>query len=168
MYPTVKEMSVADLGWLRCWFRPLGLVRRADHLVDAAQVTQSRYEGNLPRALSELIGLPGIGGYSARAIQCLAYGVPAPMIDESSGRLIRRMLGLSSAKPAYSDRRLLSLAERLVPADAGRAFNLGLLDIAFLHCHSSSPSCPICPLRLHCSLGQSVQAANQETWCKHD
>ena len=52
------------------------------------------------------------------------------MIDESSGRLLRRMLGLAKAGPAYSDRSLLSLAERLVPDDAGRAFNLGLLDIA--------------------------------------
>ena len=122
-YPTLQEMSGADAGWLREWFKPLGLTRRADHLIQAANVALKQYGGNVPQTLEQLSAFPRIGRYGARAIQCLAFGVPVPMIDESSGRLLRRMLGLASRGPAYSDRSLLSLAESLVPADGARAFN---------------------------------------------
>ena len=159
LYPTVQKMSGAETSWLREWFKPLGLVRRADQLVRAAKFTVEQYGGNVPQTLEQLSGFPGIGRYSSRAIQCLAYGAPVPMIDESSGRLLRRMLGLPKAGPAYSDHSLLSLAERLVPNDAGRAFNLGLLDIAAAYCHSSSPACPECPLQAFCSWGQVTTKA---------
>ena len=161
LYPTVQKMSEAETSWLREWFKPLGLVRRADQLVRAAKFTVEQYGGKVPQTLEQLSGFPGIGRYSARAIQCLAYGAPVPMIDESSGRLLRRMLGLAMAGPAYSDRSLLSLAERLVPDDAGRAFNLGLLDIAASYCHSNSPACLECPLQAFCSWGQSGQASKE-------
>ena len=159
LYPTAQKMSEAETSWLREWFKPLGLVRRADHLVRAAKFAVEQYGGNVPQTLEQLSGFPGIGRYSARAIQCLAYGAPVPMIDESSGRLLRRMLGLPKAGPAYSDHGLLSLSERLVPNDAGRAFNLGLLDIAASYCHSSSPACPECPLQAFCSWGQVTSKA---------
>ena len=161
LYPTAQKMSEAETSWVREWFKPLGLVSRADQLVRAAKLTLERHGGKVPWALEQLSGLPGIGIYSARAIQCLAYGAPVPMIDESSGRLLRRMLGLARAGPAYSDRSLLSLAERLVPEDAGRAFNLGLLDIAAYYCHSTSPACLECPLQTMCSWGQEGQASKE-------
>ena len=161
LYPTAQKMSEAETSWLREWFKPLGLVRRADQLVRAAKFTVEQYGGSVPQTLEQLSNFPGIGRYSARAIQCLAYGAPVPMIDESSGRLLRRMLGLAKAGPAYSDRSLLSLAERLVPDDAGRAFNLGLLDIAASYCHSSSPSCLECPLQSFCSWGRSGPASKK-------
>ena len=159
-YPTLQDMSEADAGQLREWFKPLGLTRRADHLIQAANVALEQHGGNVPQTLEELSALPGIGRYSARAIQCLAFGVPVPMIDESSGRLLCRMLGLAGRGPAYSNRNLLFLAESLVPADAARAFNLGLLDIAAFYCHSDSPDCAGCPLQALCIWGQGEQASH--------
>ena len=160
-YPSAERMAEADISWLREWFKPLGLVGRADRLVQAARVTVEQYGGNVPQTLTQLLDLPGIGRYSARAIRCLAFGAPLPMIDESSGRLLRRVLGLASAAPAYSDHSLLSLAERLVPDEAGRAFSLGLLDIAASYCHSRSPNCLGCPLKPFCSWSQGGQASKE-------
>ena len=159
LYPTVEEMSEADPSRLREWFKPLGLVSRADHLIQAARVTVEQYAGNVPQTLEQLSDLPGIGRYSARAIQCLAYDASVPMIDESSGRLVRRVLGLARSGPAYSDHKLLAMAERLIPDYCGRAFNLGLLDIAASFCHSRSPSCLECPILVFCSCGQGGQAS---------
>ena len=158
-YPTLQDMSEADAGRLSEWFKPLGLTKRADHLIQTANITLKQYGGNVPQTLEQLSALPGIGRYSARAIQCLAFGVPVPMVDEGSGRLMRRLLGVACRGPAYSDRNLLSLAESLVPADAARAFNLGLLDIAAYYCHAGSPDCAGCPLQALCACGQGGQAS---------
>ena len=157
-YPHVRDMADADVARLREWFRPLGLVRRADLLVAAAKAILERHGGEVPRDLNEIESLPGMGRYSARAVHCLAHGGAVPMIDESSGRLLRRLLGISSTGPAYTDRKLLERTEGLVPHETSRAFNLGLLDIAAAYCHVGSPDCVQCPLRGLCSRGLLVTA----------
>jgi len=43
--------------------------------------------------------------------------------------VLRRLLGIGTTKPAYSDLGLLSFAELIAPAEASN-FNLGLIDIA--------------------------------------
>ena len=155
-YPNTQDMASADVAWLREWFRPLGLVGRADLLVNAAKAIVQEHGGEVPRDLSEVESLPGMGKYSARALLCTAYGRAVPMVDESSGRLLRRLLGLRGTGPAYSDRKLLERTEVLVPHNSSRAFNLGLLDIAAAYCHVSAPSCLQCPLRSLCSWGRLV------------
>ena len=157
-YPDTRDMADADVAWLREWFRPLGLVSRANLLIDAAKVIVEEHGGEVPRDLSQIESLPGLGKYSARAVHCLAHGGAVPMIDESSGRLLRRLLGLSNTGPAYSDRNLLERTEALVPDQTSRAFNLGLLDIAAAYCHVGSPDCVQCPLRDLCSRGRLVTA----------
>ena len=158
-YPSTRDMADADVAWLREWFRPLGLVGRADLLIEAAKAIVEQHGGEVSRDLSELESLPGLGKYSARAVHCLAHGGAVPMIDESSGRLLRRLLGLSNTGPAYSDRKLLERTEALVPHETSRAFNLGLLDIAAAYCHVGSPDCVRCPLRNLCSQGRLVKAS---------
>ena len=155
-YPNTRDMAGADVAWLREWFRPLGLISRADRLVDAAKAIVEQHGGEVPLDLRELESLPGLGKYSARAVLCLAHGGAVPMIDESSGRLLRRLLGLSGPGPAYSDRNLLTYTEALVPHKKSRAFNLGLLDIAAAYCHVSAPDCMQCPLRGLCARGRLV------------
>ena len=158
-YPSTRDMADADVAWLREWFRPLGLVGRADLLIEAAKAIVEQHGGEVPQNLSDIEKLPGLGKYSARAVHCLAHGGIVPMIDESSGRLLRRLLGLSSTGPAYSDRKLLVRTEALVPHETSRAFNLGLLDIAAAYCHVGSPDCVRCPLRSLCSRGRLVKAS---------
>lgn len=161
-YPDVQDMAAADVTWLREWFRPLGLVNRALRLVEAANIILEQHGGEVPDDLSEIEGLPGLGRYSACAVLCLAHGGSVPMIDESSGRLLRRLMGLNSAGPAYSDKDLFNRARRLIPHDGSRYFNLGLLDIAAVYCHVNSPECGQCPLRSLCIRGQQVMADHQE------
>ena len=157
-YPDTRAMANADVAWLREWFGPLGLVSRADLLIAAAKAIVEQNGGEVPRDLSEIESLPGLGKYSSRAVLCLSHGDAVPMIDEGSGRLLRRLLGFSSTGPAYSDRELRERTEALIPHETSRAFNLGLLDIAAAYCHVNSPDCVQCPLRSLCSRGRLVTA----------
>ena len=153
-YPAIRDMAEADVTWLSEWFRPLGLVNRALGLVEAANTILEKHGGEVPKELGQIESLPGLGRYSACAVLCLAHAGAAPMIDESSGRLLRRLLGLSSTGPAYSDKDLFERARRLIPSDSSRRFNLGLLDIAAAYCHVGSPHCVQCPLRSLCVHGR--------------
>ncbi len=150
-FPDAMTLARADLRSLRHWFQPLGLVRRADRLVRAAQLIVDRHNGRVPEDLAELMALPGVGRYSARAIQCVAFGTQVPMIDEGSGRVLRRVLGMVSTRPAYSDSRLLEAAAPLIPDASPKEFNLGLIDIAAAYCHPKRPTCEQCPLVETCA-----------------
>ena len=87
----------------------------------------------------------------------MAFGEPVPMVDGSSGRLLRRLLSLQSSKPAHSDKELINTAASLIPEDRPKEFNLALLDIAAAFCKPTSPSCQICPLFDVCKYaGQSI------------
>jgi A/G-specific adenine glycosylase len=154
-FPTPEDLSHADVSELRQWFQPLGLIKRADWLIDTAKQIVSEHAGIVPSSLDVLSKLTGMGVYSSRAVLCLAYGKAVPMIDESSGRLLRRILNQSSNCPAYSDRRLLKIAEDILPTEHARDFNLGLLDIAYSYCHYKLPDCPNCPLVEICSFSRN-------------
>ena len=79
------------------------------------------------------------------------------MVDESSGRLLRRLLGLSPNGPAYADRQLLEIAGSLIPVDRPRDFNLALLDIAAAVCKPKNPRCSLCPLVDMCEYAGSAK-----------
>ena len=152
-YPDPASLAEADVDGLRQWFRPLGLVRRADRLVECAHRLLRDYGGQVPRDLRDLQSLPGIGRYSARATLCMAFNYPLPMIDEGSGRVLRRVLGLSDSGPAYSDVRLAEIVARILPDSHAREFNLGLIDIGAAYCHPRTLDCPECPLLEYCKVG---------------
>ena len=143
------SLAEADCEELRRWFKPLGLVRRADSLIGSAKEIRDLYEGRVPRDLDALMNLPSIG-------LCMAFGEPVPMVDGSSGRLLRRLLGLQSSRPAHSDKELISTATSLIPEDRPKEFNLALIDIAAGFCRPTSPSCQICPLIDVCEYASSL------------
>ena len=163
-YPDPASLAEADVDALRQWFRPLGLVRRADRLVECARRLLRDYGGQVPRDLRSLQSLPGIGRYSARATLCMAFNHPLPMIDEGSGRVLRRALGLPGTGTAYSDTRLAEYAEDLLSSSHAREFNLGLIDIGAAYCHPRTPECSKCPLVEGCKVG-SREIQSQEPRC---
>ena len=150
-YPTPEACAQAEPSALTKLFRPLGLYRRADSLIEASSLIVDQHGGCVPTDLDTLLSLPGIGEYSARAILSMAFRVPVPMVDESSGRLYRRVWGLPKRGPAYNDRTVLEMAERLIPSYQSREFNLGILDIAAAYCHVRKPICRACPLASSCT-----------------
>jgi len=151
LYPTPFYLSDADVSSLRNFFLSLGLFSRANQLISSAKIIVKNYGGEMPRKLDELAKLPGVGYYSSRAINCLAFDDLVTMIDESSGRLIRRLLKLPQKGPAYTDKKLIEITESLLPSKNIREFNLGLLDIAYYYCKHAETRCYECPLVKICS-----------------
>ena len=149
-YPTPEMLSQANIQELRRTFEFLGLTKRADLLVESAKIILKDYGGQVPRTVNEIATLPGMGIYSSRAVACLAFNEPVPMIDESVGRLLRRALNIGGREPAYSDKRLLKEVAQIIPLQCSREFNLGLLDIAAAYCHHKNSDCKECPLHEIC------------------
>ena len=80
-FPTVKLLANARLPEILAVWQGLGYNRRARFLLLATRRIMSEYNGVVPRDVSELDVLPGIGPYTAAAITCFAYNKPLVFIE---------------------------------------------------------------------------------------
>ncbi|MCX7751153.1 MAG: A/G-specific adenine glycosylase [Candidatus Bipolaricaulota bacterium] len=128
---------------LRIW-AGAGYYRRARNLHRLAQAVAA--EG-LPHSYAELLGLPGVGSYTAAAVASIAFGEPVALVDGN----VRRVLSRLWAEPEPSPRGLRERAEALLfPKDPGR-WNQALMELGSLVCTPKRPNCPACPVARFCA-----------------
>jgi A/G-specific adenine glycosylase len=152
MYPTIQALSSAEPEKIRILIQPLGLHYRAGEMVVMAKEIQNRFDGEIPADLNSLLSIHGIGGYSARAVLCFAYGIDVPVVDTNIARILYRTLGISGKMPANPARKraLIDIMEKLISPGNCRPFNWGMIDLGGLICTSTNPKCPDCPLNSLC------------------
>jgi A/G-specific adenine glycosylase len=140
---------------VRMWGR-LGYPRRAMRLHQCALAMVDRHGGRVPSDLDELLALPGIGTYTARAVATFAYGQRHPVVDTNVRRVIARAVeGAPDAGPTTTMADLAAAAELLPdePARAARA-SIAFMELGAIVCTARTPRCPICPLGPVCSWKQ--------------
>ena len=92
-FPSVESLAEAPTAdVLRAW-RGLGYNRRALNLQRAARVIVSEHGGRVPSNLDELLRLPGVGPYTARAVAALAFGQAVGPVDTNVRRVLARLMG---------------------------------------------------------------------------
>jgi len=146
-FPTVESLADAPTAdVLRAW-RGLGYNRRALNLQRAARVIVSEHGGTVPPSLDDLLRLPGVGPYTARAVAALAFGQAVGPVDTN----VRRVLGrLVRADGATSVRELQSIADRSVPPARPADWTHALMDIGATVCRPNAPRCAKCPAARWC------------------
>ena len=135
---------VADV--VRAW-AGLGYNRRALNLHRAAVVVVDRHGGSLPATLGELVALPGVGPYTARAVLAFAFEADVGVVEVNSARVLARAAAGRPLAPAEAQ----ALADALVPAGRGWAWNQAMLDLGATVCTKSAPRCDRCPVRSCCA-----------------
>ena len=151
-WPVPSAMASASPGEvLRAWGK-LGYPRRALRLHECAQVLARDFDDEVPRDVTMMLTLPGIGDYTARAVACFAYGQPVPVVDTNVRRVIARAEH-GRAEPGNPSRTDLADAERLLPrldddtySPAAPRFSAALMELGALVCTARNPHCDACPL----------------------
>jgi A/G-specific adenine glycosylase len=87
-FPAVTDLAKAPTTEvLRLW-SGLGYNRRALNLKTTAVVVSETYNGKFPKTEKELLALPGIGIYTARAILCFAFNQQVAVVDTNVKKVI--------------------------------------------------------------------------------
>ncbi len=150
--------SPADL--LRAWDR-LGYPRRALRLQAAAQAIVRDHGGVVPGLVPELLALPGVGEYTARAVAAFAFGARTPVMDTNVRRVFSRVVrGQDSIRePATpADRAALAAVLPEDPPTAAR-FSVAVMELGALICTAGAPRCPDCPISFSCAWWQAGRPA---------
>jgi A/G-specific adenine glycosylase len=156
-YPDAVALSRADVGDVEKIISSLGFRYRARELVTLGCALVERHGGRVPSTLKDLLDLPGVGDYSARAVLSFAYGKDEPIVDTNVARFLQRLLKLSGqwSNPAR-DRRLLETSAALVPTNQARDYNYAILDLCASLCTKKKPRCLDCPVRSSCATGSNT------------
>ncbi|MEV0250206.1 A/G-specific adenine glycosylase [Nocardia sp. NPDC050712] len=146
-WPVPSAMAASSQAEvLRAWGK-LGYPRRALRLHECARVLAERHGDEVPAEVDVLLGLPGIGAYTARAVACFAYGQRVPVVDTNVRRVVARAVhGRAEAgNPATRD---LPETEALLPVEVAAAakFSAALMELGATVCTARNPQCAVCPL----------------------
>lgn len=124
--PTWNALARANQAQvLRLW-QGLGYNRRALNLQASAQAVVERFGGEMPNDTKDLLGLPGIGPYTASAIEAFAYNKPVVMIETN----IRRVYihHFFADRTGVHDSEILPHIEETLDQDNPRIWYYALMD----------------------------------------
>lgn len=145
-FPTPAACAAVPLGdVLRLW-QGLGYPRRARNLQATAAVVVAEHGGAMPSTLAQLLALPGIGPYTARAVLAFADEADVAVVDTNIARVYARHSGRR-----LTAREVQAAADASLVAGESWGWNQALMDLGATVCIARAPRCAECPLRPGCA-----------------
>lgn len=151
-FPTVESLAAASQDEVLKLWQGLGYYRRAVNLHRAAREVVERFGGRVPADPAALRQLPGVGRYTAGAIQSFAFHEAAPILEANSARVLCRLFAIRGRlSDSSNQRRLWKLSEELLPRRNPGLHNQALMELGALVCVAGQPRCERCPLATVCA-----------------
>ncbi len=151
LWPTPADLAAAPADLvLREWGK-LGYPRRALRLRECAAAIVERHGGEVPADVDDLLDLPGIGDYTARAVAAFAFGARTPVVDVNVRRVLRRHRQ-AVFLPGTHKKSDLGVVEKLLYDDPAAAAELSAawMELGATVCRTR-PDCGACPVRDSCA-----------------
>ncbi|MDD5110080.1 MAG: Fe-S cluster assembly protein HesB [Patescibacteria group bacterium] len=124
-YPNIRSLARARTRELLSLWSGLGYNRRALHLRECAQQIVERHGGKIPSDPALLRQLPGVGPYTAAAINVFARNFDTVCVDVN----VRRVLIHEFKLPHHLNHRALeAVALQAMPAGRAREWHSALMD----------------------------------------
>lgn len=152
-WPSPADLANEPSGEaVRHWGR-LGYPRRALRLHAAAVAIRDIHDGKVPDTYAELLGLPGVGNYTAAAVASFAFGRRETVVDTNIRRVHARLfMGTALPAPALTAAEM-KLAVAALPEDRHLSvrWNASVMELGATVCTARSPKCADCPVRARCA-----------------
>jgi A/G-specific adenine glycosylase len=154
--PTVKDLAEAPQAKVYKLWAGLGYYSRARNLQKAA--TQIDQLGHFPETFEELIMLPGLGPYTARAVASICFHQPVGVVDGNTIRVFSRICAYPWEWWNNRDRsEIQDLADHWVSFGDPAELNQALMELGASLCRPQNPSCLLCPLSDSCKANKNRQ-----------
>lgn len=91
-YPNFSSLKNVSSRELKEYFGPLGLKKRIFIFRKFVKIINKKFRGKIPIDYKKLVGLPGIGDYTASAIEVFALNRRKALIDTNTIRIFSHLL----------------------------------------------------------------------------
>lgn len=146
-YPTAATLAVADISHVEQIVRSTGFYgSKAKNLIGMANAVMTRFGGEVPTAIEDLVTLPGVGRKTANVVRSVAFNLPGLPVDTHVLRLSKRLGITKDDDPVKVEMQLNAL---LPPQEWGE-FSLRLILHGRRICDARTPKCDECRLASLC------------------
>ena len=150
-WPTPAALAAEPSGEaVRHWGR-LGYPRRALRLHACAKTITEEHGGEVPDDHATLLGLPGIGEYTAAAVASFAFGGSHPVLDTNVRRVLGRAVRAEEYPPTATSAPERRLAQSLLPGVGAPTWSVAVMELGALVCTARAPRCGDCPIAGQCA-----------------
>ena len=126
---------------------PVGFYRtKAKLLPRLSRMLLARWDGNVPRTMTELLELPGVGRKVASIVLSQGFGLPAIAVDTHVQRVSNRLDLVRTSRPIDTESALMEILPRRVWKDWNRL----IVALGQTICRPRLPLCSACPLSRLC------------------
>lgn len=158
-FPTVYELSKAEKKDVEVLIKEAGMYKqKAERIVKIAKEIVERYDGKVPKALSDLLELKGVGRKTANIVLAVSYGIPAIAVDVHVHRVSNR-LGVVETKKVEETERELS---KILPKKYWTKLNGAMVNFGQEICTPRNPRCSMCMFREVCEYGRRNASEDSE------
>ena len=147
-YRTAADYAAANRDDVEKIIHPCGFFRaKTTSIIGLGEALCDRFGGEVPRRLSDLVTLPGVGRKTANVLLGNAFGIPGITVDTHFGRLARRFGWTSEDDPVKVEHEVGAL----FPRSEWTILSHRLIWHGRRVCHSRRPACgacgvgPLCP-----------------------
>jgi endonuclease-3 len=147
-YRTVADYAAADLATFARDIQSTGFYRqKAQNIQQCCAMLLTRYGGEIPETMEDLIQLPGVGRKTANVLLGNALHRPQGIAVDTHVKRLAQRLGLTtSAIPDTIEQNLMDL----VPREQWTQCSHLLIFHGRTICKARAPQCGICPVQQLC------------------
>ncbi len=150
-YPTINDLASANENEVFKNWEGLGYYSRCKNLIATAQFISNEKSGVFPNTYDEILGLKGVGPYTAAAISSFAFNLPHAVVDGNVMRVLTRFFGIETPIDSSKGKKLLStLAQALLDKKNANTYNQAIMDFGATICKPKQPNCNHCMLSSNC------------------
>jgi len=151
VFPDVFALAAADLQDVLKLWEGLGYYSRARNFHKAAKIVVERHGGRVPNDWESFLALPGVGDYIASAVQSIAFGKPAAVVDGNVKRVLARIFTNPVPVNGSSAHKIFkAIAEDLLDREDSGTYNQAVMELGALICKPANPLCGDCPVSPWC------------------
>ncbi len=148
-WPTLEKLATAKESQILKFWSGLGYYSRARNLLKSAKIIRRNFDSKVPNNYNDLISLPGIGDYTAKAIMGIAYNKQVMPADANIERILIRLFAIKNPNIKVKDK-LRYLANNFVSKKSSSNLIQSFMDYGSSICIPRNPKCYLCKINKFC------------------
>ena len=158
IWPTLKDLAKTTEPKILKFWSGLGYYSRARNLLKAAKIIDKNFKSKIPNNYDDLITLPGIGDYTAKAILGIGYNESVMPLDANIERIFARIYAFNQPLTKIK-KKLFEKAQLFLSKKYSSNLIQSFMDYGSTICTPRNPNCSICEIKKYC-LGYQSKIQN--------
>ena len=146
-YKDAKALANAKVKDVEKIIKSIGFYHvKSKRIIEVAKIIDSKYNGNVPDNLDDLVELPGVGRKTANCVLVYAFEKPAIPVDIHVHRISNRLGLVETKMPEETEKELMEKIPKKYWIEINDTFVMYGQNI----CKPISPMCDVCKIKRSC------------------